>query len=43
MTKKEIQNQLDEIYNHIFTNYEENFSLMSIIFYLVNVIDTDDL
>jgi hypothetical protein len=24
MTKKEIQNQLDEIYNHIFTNYEEN-------------------
>ncbi len=24
MKQKEIQKQLDKIYNHIFTNYEEN-------------------
>ena len=24
MKQKEIQNQLDEIYNHILTNYEKN-------------------
>ena len=41
MTKKEIQNQLDEIYNHIFTNYEENkcIDILNLIDEIQNKID----
>lgn len=43
MTKKEIQNQLDEIYNHIFTNYEE-YKCIDILNYIDKIqYEIDDL